>query len=437
MVETDLMIPKIKKPENFNAKISDSTLRDGSQMPGVVIKLPQSIKVFEYLEELGVEKTEIFLYSKKDKIAAKTMLNRSKGITEITGWARANPEDIDLALNFDQIKEVGILMSVSDIHLDYKLEISRDDAREKYLNALQYAVDHGLKPRCHLEDMTRSDLDGFVLPLVKDIIDIAPDAIIRICDTVGVGLPYEESPLPVSIPKIILKLKDLGVKEIETHMHDDFGMAVINSITGYFYGAQWSNLTFLGIGERAGNAELEKVMLFLATRIEDYKNNYNLSKLVEFARYMQREIGIRVPPNKAIVGRNVFAHESGIHTAGVLKNPITYEPYPPELVGGERRILIGSTSGREVVRAKIEETLKDLLDTDVVVKKDDPRVKIIANEIKRLYDEGKRVSCISDKELKAYVEKYFILDKIAEAEMDRPLMDEEVDKEEEQDNLKD
>ncbi|BDC36522.1 MAG: isopropylmalate synthase [Candidatus Methanoliparum thermophilum] len=430
MAEIDLKIPKIQKPENFIAKISDTTLRDGSQMPGVVMKLSQSIKIFEYLEQLGIEKTEIFLYSNKDRIAAKTMINRNKGITEITGWARANPEDIDLVLNFDQIKEVGILMSVSDIHLDYKLKMSREDAREKYLDALQYAVDHGLKTRCHLEDMTRSDLDGFVFPLVKDILDIAPDTIIRICDTVGVGLPYEESPLPVSIPKIIKNLKEIGVKEIETHMHDDFGMAVINSIVGYFYNAQWSNLTFLGIGERAGNAEMEKIILFLSTRIEGYENKYNLSKLVEFSRYIQKEIGIKVPPNKAIIGRNVFAHESGIHTAGVLKNPITYEPYPPELVGGERRILIGSTSGREVVRAKIEETLKDLLDADVTIKKDDPRVRIIAKEIKKLYDEGERVSCISDKELRAYVEKYFILDKIAEEEMDRPLIDDRMENEE-------
>lgn len=414
-------IPKLKRPKNFDAKVSDSTLRDGSQMPGVVMKASQEVKIFEYLSRMGVEKTEVFLFKERDKKAARAMMDEGKEKPEITGWARANPKDIDLILAFDGINEIGILMSISDLHIRDKIGITREEAREKYLTALQYAVDHGLKTRCHLEDMTRSDLEGFVFPLIKEIIEIDPNTIIRICDTVGVGLPYVESPLPVSIPKIILRLKEIGVKEMETHMHDDFGMSFANSTIGYFFGADWSNLTFLGIGERAGNAELEKVMLFLSERVEGYKDRYDLSCIVDFSRYMQKEIGIRVPSNKAIVGKNVFAHESGIHADGVLKNPATYEPYPPELIGGERRVLIGSSSGKGVIRTKVEEALADILDTEVKVRKDDPRVEAIHNAIQKLYDEGKRVSCISDMEIRAYVEKHFILDRIAEEEMDRPL----------------
>jgi isopropylmalate/homocitrate/citramalate synthase len=167
------------------------------------------------------------------------------------------------------------------------------------------------------------------------------------------------------------------------------------------------------VGERAGNTELEKILLFLEYRLEGF-HKYDLSCITEFAEFMEDEIGIRVPRNKAVVGKNVFVHESGIHTAGIIKNPFTYEPYPPELVGGDRQLMIGSSSGIEVVRFKVEETLKELLKLDVSVEKGDPRVISIHREIKELYEEEKRVSCISDEELRGYVERDFMLIPIIE-----------------------
>lgn len=407
-------MPRIRLPEGQEIKISDSTIRDGSQMPGIVMTKKNKLTVYEYLHKLGIEKLECFLYNKRDKDVAKEMLNINYDVPEVTAWARANREDIDLVLKMDGIKETGILMSVSDSHIFDKMQLkSREDAEKKYLDTLDYAIDHGLGVRCHLEDMTRSDINGFVIPFTKKIIERSKDAIIRICDTVGVGLPFPDADLPYGIPKIVQELKKIGVKNIETHIHDDYGMGVINSLAGYWYGANWSNLTFLGIGERAGNSELEKILIFLINRVKGFEK-YNPQVLVEFAEYMGKEVGIHVPRNKAIVGRNVFAHESGIHTAGVIRNPFTYEPFPPELVGGKRNLMVGDSSGTDVIRIKIEEIVKEVTGLDVKVDKKDSRIQEIYRDIHKLYDEEGRRSCISDDELKKYVEKYFLLEPVLE-----------------------
>jgi isopropylmalate/homocitrate/citramalate synthase len=410
-------LPKIKLPLGQEVFISDSTIRDGSQMPGVVMSRSQKLQIYEYLHKIGIEKLEAFLFNKRDKEAARAMLNRGYEFPEVTGWARANPADIDIILEMDGIKETGILMSVSDSHIIDKMGLpNREAAEEKYLDALQYAVDHGLRTRAHIEDMTRADNYGFVFPLCKKIIEIDPDCTIRLCDTLGMGVPFDGVDEPYGIPHMVRHLKDVvGVKNIETHVHDDYGLGMANSLAGYWYGANWSSLTFLGIGERAGNTELEKIALFLLQRVEGFEK-YNLEAATEFGQFMEEELGIRVPRNKAVVGRNIFAHESGIHTAGVIKNPFTYEAYLPELVGGKRLLLIGDSSGMEVLRHKVQETLNELMKVRTKVLKKDPRLKAIQSEIQRLYDNELRVSCISDEELKGYVEKYFMFEPIVESE---------------------
>lgn len=409
-------LPRIRLPRGQEVFISDSTIRDGSQMPGIVMSKSQKLQIYEYLHKIGIEKLETFVFNQRDKEAIKMMMNTGYEFPEVTGWARANPADIDVVLEMDCIKETGILMSVSDSHILDKMGLpNREAAEEKYLSALQYAVDHGLRTRAHIEDMTRADNFGFVFPLVKKIIEIDPECIIRLCDTLGMGVPFEGVDEPFGIPGMIkYMLDELGVKNIETHVHDDFGLGVANSLAGYWHGANWSSLTFLGIGERAGNSELEKILLFLKQRVEGFEK-YNMESVTEFAKYMESEIGIRVPRNKAVVGNNIFAHESGIHTAGVIKNPFTYEAYAPELVGQERRLLIGDSSGLEVLRLKVEEALIGLMHVNIKVPKKDPRLKAIQADIQRLYDEELRVSCISDEEIKGYVEKYFMFKPIVES----------------------
>jgi isopropylmalate/homocitrate/citramalate synthase len=292
---------------------------------------------------------------------------------------------------------------------------SRDEAEKKYLQVPEYGLDHGLRIRAHLEDITRADLEGFVYPLVSKILERAHECTLRICDTLGLGLPFENATNLYNIPLMVKRLLSLGARNVETHIHDDFGLGTANSLTGYWCGANWSNLTFLGIGERAGNSELEKALLFLVQRVEGFQK-YDLTCLTEFAEYMEDQIGLYVPRNKAVVGKNVFAHESGIHTAGVIKNPFVYEPYPPELVGGNRKIMIGNTSGTEAVRFKVEETLMRLMNVDLNLSKDDWRVLAIHSQIKQLYDEELRSSCISDEEMAAYVEKYFLFKSTIEKE---------------------
>jgi isopropylmalate/homocitrate/citramalate synthase len=412
-------LPRLKLPLDQEVFVSDSTLRDGAQMPGVVMKVKDRLKIFEYLHKIGIDKLELFLFTKSDKEAARSMIDFGYSEPQVTGWARANPKDIDLVLEMDGIKETGILMSISDIHIHTKMGLkSRDEAEEKYLQALDYALDHGLCTRAHLEDITRADLEGFVYPLVSKILERDPKCTLRLCDTLGFGVPFAGACDPYGIPEMISSLLALGARNIETHIHDDFGLGTANSLAGYWHGANWSNLTFLGIGERAGNSELEKALLFLVQRIEGFQK-YDLSCLYEFAQYIEERIGIRIPKNKAVVGSNIFAHESGIHTAGVIKNPFIYEPYPPELVGGKRKIMIGSTSGTEVVRFKVEEALKDLMNIEASLSKDDWRVRAIHAEISRLYDQELRNSCISDEEMRAYVEKYFLFKSILEKETHR------------------
>jgi isopropylmalate/homocitrate/citramalate synthase len=410
-------LPKIKFPRGQDIFISDSTIRDGSQMPGVVMSKTHKLQIFEYLHQIGIEKLETFLFNQRDKEAVRTMLNKGYEFPEVTGWARANPADIDMVLEMDGIDETGILMSVSDSHVIEKMGLpSREAAEEKYLDALQYAVDHGLRTRAHIEDMTRADNYGFVFPLIEKLIDIDPDCIIRLCDTLGMGIPFDGVDEPYGIPSMVKYMHDeMNVKNIETHVHDDFGLGMANTMAGYWYGANWSSLTFLGIGERAGNTELEKVVLFLQERVEGF-DKYNLEAVTDFARFMEREIGIRVPRNKAVVGKNIFAHESGIHTAGVIKNPFTYEAYLPEIVGGKRLLLIGDSSGLEVLRLKVEEALNELMGVRAKVLKRDPRLKQIQAHIQRLYDKELRVSSISDEELRGYVEKYFMFEPIIESE---------------------
>jgi isopropylmalate/homocitrate/citramalate synthase len=405
-------LPKIKLPLGQDVFISDSTIRDGSQMPGIVMKKRHKLQIYEHLNKIGIEKLETFVYNERDREAVKEMFDLGCELPEVTGWARANPKDIDFVLEMDGIKETGILMSVSDSHILEKMGLkNREEAEKKYIDALQYAVDHGLRTRAHIEDMTRADNEGFVFPLAEKLLEIDPDCIIRICDTLGYGVPFPDISDPYGIPYIVHRLREIGTKNIETHIHDDFGLSISCSLAGYWYGANWSSLTFLGMGERAGNAELEKIALFLIQRVEGFQK-YNLESVTEFARYMEKEMGLRVPRNKSVVGKNIFAHESGIHTAGVIKNPFTYEPYPPEVVGGKRQLLIGDSSGLEVIRFKVEETLNELMDIATTVDKHDHRVKAIQADIQKLYNQEKRVSCISDEELRKYVEKYFVLEPI-------------------------
>ncbi|MBC7110387.1 MAG: isopropylmalate synthase, partial [Archaeoglobi archaeon] len=187
-------IPRLLAPGEL--KITDCTVRDGAQMPGIVMTSEDKVRIYELLHRIGIDKIECFLHNERDRKATKEMLEMGYDKPEVTAWSRARKEDIDLVLSFDGIRETGMLMSVSDVHLFDKIRFtSREDATNSYLEAFEYAVDHGLRVRIHLEDVTRANFDDFVIPLVRETLRISKDTIYRICDTLGFGLPYESSPL--------------------------------------------------------------------------------------------------------------------------------------------------------------------------------------------------------------------------------------------------
>lgn len=399
-------LPKIQFNNSKEIKISDSTFREGAQMPGVIIKSEDKLEIYKYLNKIGIEKIETFLYNKRDKKLVNQISDFGFEKPELTGWIRSKKSEVSLLTEFEEIKETGILMSVSDAHIFDKLGFdSREEARKQYLEVLQEVVDQGLTPRCHIEDITRASLKDFVFPFIEEIHEIAPEAIIRVCDTLNFGIPFNDG-LPYSIPRIVQEIDSIGVEDIELHIHDDYGLGVSNVLAGFRAGANWGNLTFMGLGERSGVAELEKVLLFLEDRLGI--NKYDLTVLNDFADYLEENASYNVPNNKAIVGKNVFAHESGIHTDGVIKNPMTYEPYPPEKVGAKRKFIIGDSSGKEVVSKKIN-TILERKEYDKSFNKNDKEVKRIYDNIQRIYDEEERESSILDEELFELIKKHIEL----------------------------
>jgi len=406
MENVDYVIPKKRLPPDAEVNISDTTLRDGCQMPGIYISETQKLRIFEYLHLIGIEKLECFVFSPSDRSVAHRMLDRGYAFPEITAWSRANKDDLDIVAGIGGIKEVGILMSVSDLHIFKKIGFSsREAAENSYLDALSHALDKGLAVRCHLEDVTRADFNAFVAPLVEKILEMNQGSIIRVCDTVGIGLPDPDMELPLGIPRLVRALKEIGAKNIETHMHDDFGNAMANSMIGFDYGANWTSAAFLGIGERAGNAKMEEILINLQ-HIEGLENRYNLECLIEFAEFMEMDIGVCLPGNKAVVGKNAFAHKSSIHAAAVIKDPSIYEPFPPEMVGAKRRLLVGPTSGFEIVTYKVNEILAQL-GSNVRVSKQDKRIKAIFTDMQEFFSRGDRRNGadISYDEMKLLVEK--------------------------------
>ncbi|MGQ9542741.1 MAG: homocitrate synthase/isopropylmalate synthase family protein [Candidatus Bathyarchaeia archaeon] len=384
-------------PLKVEPMIDDSTLRDGVQMPGIAASPENTAAIAELLDEIGIDRIEVHHFQEPDRMAVK--LIHEKSLTaRVAGWCRAVKEDIDNALKCD-FKEIGISHPVSYIHIASKWPgISLGDILNRVTDVVEYAArDHGLRVFVHGEDSTRADWE-----FEKEFINAVTDAgaeVYRICDTVGVGLSDPNAPLPNGIPaKIRAIRRETKIGCVEIHTHDDIGNAVENTLAAIkaasgLYDKIYSSTTFLGIGERAGNAETEKVImnLYLHHGVRKYERNMNKFKYI--ADFISRATGVVIPPNKAIVGDYAFAHESGIHAHGVLSNPLTYELYPPELVGNWRRLTIGKQSGRAAIKNKIEEILGK------PIEKNGEMLEVVVSRVKKMYEEGRKAS-LSDTEFK-------------------------------------
>jgi len=367
--------------------IDDTTLRDGIQMPGLAVAPEDAAKIARFLSEVGVERIEVFHYQEPDRKAAKLIQDLNLDM-RVAGWCRAVKEDVDSALQLG-FNEVGISHPVSDIHFRAKWpDKTREAILANLVEVVEYTRAHGLRVFVHGEDSTRADWD-FEKKLINAVAQAGVECY-RVCDTVGIGLSDETAPLPNGIPaKVCAIKKETQIEAIEIHAHDDFGNAVENTMAAIraasgVWEKIYASTSFLGIGERAGNAETEKVLLNLCLHygVEKFKGKTGLLK--QTADFIGKATGYVVPPNKAIVGDYGFAHESGIHTHGVLNDPWTYEPYPPELVGNTRRLTIGKQSGKGIIKHKITEiTGKPPTDQTLMP---------VVEKVKEIYANGRRAS---------------------------------------------
>jgi isopropylmalate/homocitrate/citramalate synthase len=368
--------------------IDDTTLRDGIQMPGLAAGPKDAARIAQLLSEVGVERIEVFHYQEPDRKAAKLIQNLNLNM-RVAGWCRAVKEDIDSALQCG-FSEVGISHPVSDIHFKAKWpDKTKDQILANVVDVVEYAAKtHGLRTFVHGEDSTRADWD-FEKKLINAVAQAGAECY-RICDTVGIGLSDPNALLPNGIPaKVCAIKKETKIGNIEIHAHDDFGNAVENTMAAVkaasgVWDKVYVSTTFLGIGERAGNAETEKVLLNLFMHYDVKKFEGKTQKLKQAADFIGKATGYVVPPNKAIVGDYGFAHESGIHTHGVLNDPWTYEPYPPELVGNTRRLTIGKQSGKGIIKHKITEITGNT--------PDDNTLMTVVEKVKEVYANGRRAS---------------------------------------------
>ncbi|MBS7659889.1 hypothetical protein KEJ28_04300 [Candidatus Bathyarchaeota archaeon] len=352
---------------------------------------------------MGVERIELFHYQEPDKKAAKMILSMGLDL-RVAGWCRALREDIDSALQCG-FQEVGISHPVSYIHFEAKWpDKTPDQLLERVVDVVEYARAHGLRVFVHGEDSTRADWN-FEKKFINAVADAGAECY-RICDTVGVGLSDPEAPLPNGIPAKIKAIKmETQIPSVEIHAHDDFGNAVENTMAAIraasgVWDKIYASTTFLGIGERAGNAETEKVIMNLYLHYGVMKFDGKTQKLKQLADLISKATNYVIPPNKAIVGDYSFAHESGIHAHGVICNPWTYEPYPPELVGNTRRITIGKHSGKNVIKYKIKEvTGKDI---------NEDKLMEVVSRVKEIYANGRKAS-LREEEFKAILKELNIL----------------------------
>ena len=396
-------------PEFF---ITDTTFRDGQQArPPYSVE--QIVTLYSMLHRLGgpngvIRQTEFFLYSDVDREAVRRCLALGYEFPEVTGWIRAVKGDLKLVKEIG-IKETGILTSCSDYHIFRKLRKTRGQALADYLEIVKSALDVGLTIRCHLEDATRADFYGFVVPFVSELMKLRASSRqqvkIRVCDTLGFGVPYPGVALPRSVPKLILCLRrECGVPSecLEWHGHNDFHKVLANATAAWLYGCTYANGTLLGYGERTGNPPVEGlVMDYISLKGQ---NGIDTAVITEIADYFENEIGYRIPPNYPFIGREFNSTRAGIHADGLLKDEEIYNIFDTgKILGRPPRVAVDKTSGTAGVAWWINSYFK-LTGSHQVGKQADA-VRKITDWVDSQYAAGRNTS-ISDEELAAQAKSH-------------------------------
>jgi len=410
-------IPKISfnqrlVPPNMPGEIwmTDTTFRDGQQ--SVSPFTPAQIEhLFKLESRLGgpygmVRQSEFFLYTDRDREALERCQNLGLRFPEITTWIRANEKDFQLVKKAG-VKETGILVSCSDYHIFKKMHLTRSEAMEKYLGIVKAALDMGIVPRCHFEDITRADYYGFVLPFAEQLMDLSRESgipiKIRACDTMGYGVSYPGAALPRSVAGIIYGLNhyaQVPSAQLEWHGHNDFYKVVSNAGTAWLYGCSSINCSLLGIGERTGNCPLEAMAIeYQALRGDT--GGMDLTAITEIAEYMEREIGIEISPRQPFVGRHFNVTRAGIHADGLLKDEEIYNIFNTSaILNRPALVAVDSHSGLAGVAHWMNSYFRLL--GEHMLDKQDPLVMAVKAEIDRLYAEG-RNTVMGDEELEIMV----------------------------------
>jgi isopropylmalate/homocitrate/citramalate synthase len=386
--------------------ITDTTFRDGQQSRAPY-STEQIVTIFDYLHKLGgpngiIRQSEFFLYSKKDRDAVYKCLERGYQFPEVTSWIRASKKDFELVKELG-MKETGILVSCSDYHIFYKMKMNRREAMNHYLSVIRECLETGVSPRCHLEDITRSDIFGFVIPFCLELMKLREEykipVKVRACDTMGYGVNFAGAVIPRSVQGIIYGLNThAGVPSelIEWHGHNDFYKAVTNSTTAWLYGASGVNCSLFGIGERTGNTPLE-AMIFEYAQLKGSLDGMDTTVITELADYYQKEIGYEIPERTPFVGKNFNVTRAGIHADGLLKNEEIYNIFDTEkFLKRPVLVAVSNTSGLAGIAHWINTYYK--LKNGAEVAKNSPLVIEVKKWVDKEYESG-RVTVITDKEL--------------------------------------
>lgn len=395
--------------------ITDTTFRDGQQSrePYTV---DQIVDIFKMMSRLSgpngiIRQTEFFVYSDRDREAISRCMDLGLEFPQITTWIRATKGDFKLVHDIG-VKETGILVSCSDYHIFSKLGMTRKQAMEHYLSIISDAFEAGVIPRCHLEDITRADFYGFVIPFVKAIQDLSKQAgmpvKIRACDTLGYGIPYVGVALPRSVPGIVYGLQhyaNVPSEMLEWHGHNDFYKAVTNAATAWLYGASAVNTTLFGIGERTGNVPLE-AMIFEYAQLRGTLDGMDTTVITDLARYYESKIGYKIPPQTPFVGRDFNVTRAGIHADGLLKDEEIYNIFDTKkFLKRPPLVSLNHNSGAAGVALWINETYH--LEGESKVDKHSPVVKYIKSWIDEQYESGV-VSRIGGDEIKHLIGEFLI-----------------------------
>jgi len=305
--------------------ITDTTFRDGQQArPPYTAE--QILRIYDFLHEIDagtglIRQCEFFLYSKRDRKAVELCKERGYEFPQITGWIRAVAADFKLVAQMG-LAETGILTSASDYHIFLKLRKTRSQAMDGYLDVVKTALDSNIIPRCHFEDITRADYEGFVLPFAAELMNLAKEydspVKIRMCDTLGFGLSFPGVALPRSVPKLIRGLRRIGVPPewLEWHGHNDLHKVQVNAATAWLYGCCAANTSIFGVGERTGNPPLESLVIEHA-QLKGTDSRINYAAITALAEYVNKELGFAIPSNYPLVGKGFNVTRAGIHADGL------------------------------------------------------------------------------------------------------------------------